>query len=183
MALLRWKSSFNNGLSTAGSAPVFYTPSLPALVVTVPCAGGPGDVLERTFIRAYVSWSRLVGTGLHIAGGTIAMNMVLGAEVYPVGSPGVPDPTGAGGSRLQNRASADARPFVVPQGTNTTDFGSMSTDGWSESAGIRGPAAYGGGTPELRVSCFTWNITDTDFVLQPYDAQWTFQAFALWRTP
>jgi hypothetical protein len=174
-----WSNHYIADVSVIGTDPDWYAGASPVQAITTESPLGDGSTLVRSELFLALAWNR-VGPGHETTHALMALlSLSAMGDVYPVGSGGFPDPT----TRAEAQITAAGRPvlFDVWDGANYCGHGTLGTDGFVTSQGIRGPAKYGGGTPELRVGLKVGNAGATNLIFQEYACSWTYHLRALWR--
>jgi len=177
-----WSNQTIISQATSGTNPQWYTATTPVQMITTQSPLGADSRLVRSELFFSLAWHRFTGvTGTH-GNLPISMAALARGEVYSTGSGGFPDPrSNAPGKGV---ITADAAAFTNSYESDTflVDSGRIATDGFVTSQGERGPADYGGGTPELRIGLFVAHVTSTPLLLAAYDTYWTYHLRALWRS-
>jgi hypothetical protein len=179
----KWSSALIEAATPLGHPPVwapFPIPTGPTLAASTQSPLGAGSYLERCELYATgggivtptTTWSDVYSAA--------AMSVILIGEVYATGSAGIPDPRT--GTDVPAAVTAAADMQVAFQGLSTSPEATLrfSTGGYVTSHAVRGPAKYGGGTPELRIGLWTTNYFDATF-LGETDTWSTVHVRALWR--
>lgn len=152
------------------------------LAVHTPSPAGNGDVLERALFSATI--------GVTLSAQTIdvapsgALDFLFKGDVVDL-SAQPPDPLDTGRDDFCLRASVDSFQHVTsPFGVSDTVswFGKYTTRGYVDVHSVRGPAKYGGITPDFQVGVTVINGNTADVVLTRFSVYWVFSLHTLWKT-
>lgn len=183
MTSYQWSSALFESVYALGHPPKWFPFPLdggPVLAVSTQSPLGEGSYLER--VEFFMTGSAtLVGS---IDDPTMAqladVSVIALGEVYATGEAGLPDPRTGTNVPGALRAAANMRVSISPSTTTFAAVGSFSTDGYVTSHAVRGPAKYGGGTPELRVAVYSPNQYTSD-TIGAMDSSECYSLYALWR--
>jgi hypothetical protein len=174
-----WSNAYVSGEETTGTNPTWYTPIDPVRAISTESPLGDGSTLVRSELFMHMAWWQLGSASLGEHGQMSSLAGHAAGEVYPVGAGGFPDPRSQAEAQTTADFSALAQTSTIA--ANTEGFGVLSTGGFVTSQGIRGPAKYGVGTPELRVGLYVSHVAFTGMLTADYSTRWAYHLRALWR--
>lgn len=183
MTSYQWSSELQEAVYSLGTPPKwapYPLPAVPVLVASTQSPLGPGSFLERCELYIAASATMAPASGISAKHQLASLSMLAIGEVYPTGTAGLPDPRTGTNVPAAITAVAHLNSFYGDSGTDTDYGASWSTDGYVTSHAVRGPAKYGGGTPELRVAVYTPNLFNA-FWLGSADTSEVYHVRALWR--
>lgn len=178
-----WSQGIYEAVNPLGTPPKwspYPLPMPPTLAISTQSPLGAGSYLERC--RVFVAASATLASTATIAEKhqAEAINILVLGDVYSVGSAGIPDASASGPSSGVVSAVACARALRGDAGTDTQSALAYSTGKWVDSEAVRGPAKYGGGTPELRIGIYTPNLYNGLWI-GTADTTEVYVVRALWR--
>lgn len=183
MATYEWSAGIYQAVNALGTPPKWSPYPLPmtaTLAISTQSPLGAGSYLERC--ELYIAASATLASTASIAEKhqAEAVNILALGRVYSTGSAGIPDPSATGASEAAITAVAQARGVRGAAGTDTPSAVIYATDGYVTSHAVRGPAKYGGGTPELRIGIYTPNLYNGLWI-GTADTTELYHVRALWR--
>ncbi len=161
MPTYEWSSALNEAVYTLGNPPKwspYPLPMTPVLVAQTDSPLGAGSTLVRCEYFMAASATLATTAAIQEAFQLASVSIIAIGEVYPNTSGGIPDPRTGPDVPAAITAVASLRAVRGDSGTDTPGAYAWSTDGYVTSHAVRGPAKYGGGTPQLRVAIYTPNL-------------------------
>lgn len=183
MPTYQWSSDLQEAVYSLGNPPKwapFPLPMTPVIVASTQSPLGAGSYLERCEFAMSGSVTMGVAGAISEKHQVESISIVAIGEVYPTGAAGIPDPRTGPNVPAAITAVATLRAERGDAGSDSPLGAHYSTGGYVTSHATRGPAKYGGGTPELRVAIYTPNLFNA-FWIGTCNTSEFFHLRALWR--
>jgi hypothetical protein len=178
-----WSNELVRNVFTLGNVPTWYTWEAPAaLAATTQSPLGEGSTLERCQLFAAASATVVEAPITEDPFQLHAVSILLMAEVFPVGAPGLPDPNTSGALPAALTAVASVQAIADPDPSASLTAVAYSTGSIVTTHSERTPAHYGAGVPELRLSVFGACLFDVN-ILGATDSSEMYWLRALWSLP
>lgn len=183
MASYEWSEGLYEAVSPLGTPPKwspYPLPMTPVLAISTQSPLGAGSYLERCELLVAASATLAVSATIAEKHQAEAVNILAAGEVYSTGTAGIPDPRSGATAPAAITAVATLRAVRGDAGSDTPSACVYSTGGYVTSQAVRGPARYGGGTPELRIGIYTPNLYNGLWI-GTADTSELYVIRALWR--
>lgn len=182
----KWVTGRNTGPPEHFAAPAdaWYTPAGGVTTaLSVPSPTGPGDILERVEVAAWISVTSPDASTLGFFPQS-ARTLLIG-DVGAIGA-GAPDGTADGAYEFAFSWECFWTVNIVPfdwLADITPTYLQTSTPGYVTSKARRGPDTYGDVHPAFNLGVATPGSEYLDLTIEANGSTWSITARTLWRTP